>query len=292
MPTTVDRARNGRVALAYETFGPQDGEPLLLIAGFSVQRHFWPDDFCHQLVDHGFRVARFDNRDAGESTHLDDVPAPTMASLVMTPDVAPYYLADMADDAAAVLDAIGWDSAHVVGISMGGMIAQTLAITHPHRVRSLTSISSTPSPRIGRPTLAASRIMLMPPPRTAEALANRMVRQFRVIGSPAYPVDEPWLRDYAVTAFARGYDARSGRRQLAAVMASGSRTGLLPRVRVPSLVVHGSADQLIRPWAGRATANALKGSRFVEHPGMGHDLPTPLWGVFAADVARTASSVL
>jgi pimeloyl-ACP methyl ester carboxylesterase len=214
-----------------------------------------------------------------------------MASIMVAPRrAARYRLAEMADDAVAVMAARGWSRAHILGASMGGMIAQTLAINHPERVISLTSISSTPSPRIGRPALAASRIMAMRAGRNGEELADRMVRQFRIIGSPGYPLDESWLRDYAHKAFARGYNPAGGRRQLAAVMASGSRTRDLSRVHVPTLVVHGSDDLLIRPWAGRATATAVRNARFVLHPGMGHDLPSELWPTVAADVRELARS--
>ena len=289
MRTSTGRATNGLVNLTYEQWGPGEGEPLLLIVGIGVQRHFWPDGLCAEFVAKGFDVVRFDNRDAGESTHLSQLRAPSMMSLMSVPKaVAPYRLSDMAADAVAVMDARGWSSAHVVGLSMGGMIAQTVAIRHPERVRSLVSISSTPSPRIGRPSLAARRIFLMPPARTAEQQADRMVRQFRIIGSPGYPLDEQWLRDYARSAFHRAHDPAGMRRQLAATMASGSRLRGLRGVTAPTLVVHGAADPLIRPLAGRITAAAVRGSTLVVHPGMGHDLPRELWPRITADVARVA----
>jgi pimeloyl-ACP methyl ester carboxylesterase len=196
----------------------------------------------------------------------------------------------MADDAVAVMDALGWDRAHVLGVSMGGMIAQTLAINHPDRVKSLVSVSSTPSPDLGRPSYAALRVLAMKPGKSAEDLGDRMVRQFRIIGSPAYPLDEQWLRDYARKAFVRGYNPAGGRRQLAAVIASGSRTQALHRVRIPTLVVHGAEDILIRPWAGWATAAYIRGARYVVHRGMGHDLPRELWPAFVADVSDLAAS--
>jgi pimeloyl-ACP methyl ester carboxylesterase len=208
--------------------------------------------------------------------------------MMMPRVLAPYRLSDMAADAVAVMDAQGWRTAHVVGFSLGGMIAQTVAINYPGRVRSLISISSTPSPWIGRPKTRASLILAMPPGRTADQVADRLVRQFRVIGSRTYPADEQWLRGYARTAFARGHDPAGARRQMAAVMASGSRIWQLRRVKVPTLVVHGAADPMIRPLAGRVTAAAVPGARLVMHAGMGHDLPQPLWSAIAADVASIA----
>lgn len=258
--------------------------------GFSADRHFWPDGLCAELVGQGFAVVRFDNRDLGDSIHLDHLRAPSWPSIMMMPRrVASYRLEEMADDAVAVMDDRGWERAHVMGVPMGGMIAQTLAIRHSTRVRSLTSISSTPSPMIGRPTLAAQRILTMRPGLTAEQAADRLVRQSRIIGSPLYPMDEAWLRAYAKRAFDRGSDPAAGRRQLAVVMASGSRLHRLHRVSAPTLVVHGLSDPLIRVVGGRATAEAVPGARLVLHKGMAHDLPGGLWARIAADVAGIAA---
>jgi pimeloyl-ACP methyl ester carboxylesterase len=290
MGGTLGRARNGAVEIAHESYQGDAGEPLLLIMGFTADRHFWPDGLCDELIGHGFAVVRFDNRDSGESTHLDHLRAPSWPAIMMMPQrVASYRLEEMADDAVAVMDDRGWQQAHVMGVSMGGMIAQTLAIRHPNRVRSLTSISSTPSPMIGRPTLSAQRILTMRAGKTADEAADRLIRQSRIIGSPQYPVDEPWLRAYARRAFERGSDPAAGRRQLAAVMASGSRLHMLHRVSAPTLVVHGSCDPLIRAVGGRATAQAVPGARLVLHRGMAHDLPAGLWGKIAADVAGIAA---
>ncbi len=218
------RARNGDVELVYERLGPPDGEPLLLVMGLAMQMLFWHDDLCAEFVRQGFSPVRFDNRDVGASTHLTGRGAPSLPAVLAAPRaVAPYRVSDMAADAVAVLDALGWESAHVVGTSMGGMIAQALAIEHPHRVRSLTSVMSTPSPRIGRPTFGATLALAARPARSAEQAAERVVRTFRVIGSPGYPLDEDWLRDYGRRAFARGHDPAGGRRQLAAINASHSR---------------------------------------------------------------------
>jgi pimeloyl-ACP methyl ester carboxylesterase len=286
MSETSARARNGEVELAYEQVGAGTGEPLLLVMGLGMQMLFWHDDLCAQFARRGFSPARFDNRDVGCSTHLADRGAPSLGALLTRPHaVAPYRISDMAADAVAVLDALGWESAHVVGTSMGGMIAQAVAIEHPHRVRSLTSIMSTPSPRIGRPTLGAFAALAARPARTADEAAERVVRTFRAIGSPGYPLDEGWLREYGRRAFARGHDPAGTRRQLAAINAARSRVPGLRGVRVPTLVVHGEADPLVRIAGGRATAGAVPGAKLVTYPGMGHNLPRELWGPIADEVA-------
>jgi pimeloyl-ACP methyl ester carboxylesterase len=173
----------------------------------------------------------------------------------------------------------------VLGVSMGGMIAQTVAIQHPHRVRSLTSMMSTPSPRIGRPSLTAAAALAARPARSADEAAERVVNTFRVIGSPAYPLDEDWLRAYGRRAYARGHSASGARRQLAAINASPSRERGLRGVRVPTLVVHGEADPLVRLAGGKATAAAVPGARLVTYPGMGHNLPRELWSDVVGEVA-------
>lgn len=285
VPVTVTMAHNGSVRIAYETFGPPDGEPLLLVMGLGMQMLAWPEPFCLALADRGFAVARFDNRDVGLSTHLYEAGTPSLVQVLQRPAaVARYRLDDMADDALAVLDALGWASAHVVGVSLGGMIAQVLAIRHTDRVRTLTSIMSTPSPRIGRPTLRALRAMALPRVADREAAAQRMVDVFRVIGSPAYPADEAALREVAGLAYDRAHDPGGVLRQLAAIRASRDRREQLARLRIPALVLHGEADPLIRVAGGRATAAAIPGARLVVYPGMGHSLPPQLWSAIIDEI--------
>lgn len=286
MTPTTERARNGGVELAYERVGPGTGEPLLLIMGLGMQMHFWHDDLVATFVEAGFDPVRYDNRDVGQSTHFSYRGAPSLAAVLALPQaVASYRIEEMAADAVAVLDAAGWESAHVLGASMGGMIAQTVAIRYPDRVRSLTSVMSSPSPRVGRPTMGAAAALAARPARTAEEAAERVVATFRVIGSPGYPLDEQWLRSYGRRAFARARDATGARRQLAAINASASRVPGLRGVRAPTLVVHGEADPLVRPAAGRATAAAVPGARLVTYPGMGHNLPRELWPSIIGEVA-------
>jgi pimeloyl-ACP methyl ester carboxylesterase len=278
---TDGRAHNGRIELAYLTTGPATGEPLLLILGVGPQLVAWHDDFCAALVARGFQPARFDNRDAGLSTHLHEAGRPSRLSLLAgRAGAAPYRLDDLADDAVAVLDALGWRTAHLLGVSYGGMIAQVVATRYPARVRSLTSISSTTSPRIGRPT-AGTILRLLSiarrPVATREDAARHFVDLQPLVGSPQYPPDLDWLRELGRRSFDRAHDQAGVERQSAAFQSSGDRRAELATVRVPTLVIHGAADRMIRPAGGRATAAAVPGARLVVYPGMGHDLPRALW---------------
>lgn len=277
-------SHNG-IRLCYETIG-HTGDPLLLIAGLAADKHYWRDDFCAALVQNGFHVARFDNRDSGRSTHLDGTNAPSRRTVRRHPATAPYSLADMAGDTVAVLDALGWATAHVVGHSMGAMIAQTLAIGSPARVRSLTCISTTPSPDVGRPTVATMLrlaravpgVLSGRPPRGPSEAGERLVRQHRIIGSPGYPVDEGWLRHLGELIYARGgFDAAARDRQAAAMLAGPDRRPGLANLRIPAVILHGQNDRLIRPDGARATAGAIPDAKLMFLPGMGHDLPKALW---------------
>jgi pimeloyl-ACP methyl ester carboxylesterase len=291
-------AHHGAIDIAYQCFGC-GGDPLLLVMGIAADMLYWHDDFCAALVDNGFQVVRFDNRDSGESTHLHWAGTPNRRRVRRHPDTAPYRLEDMADDAAALLDALGWSSAHVVGHSMGGMIAQTLATCHPHRVQSLTCISSTPSPDIGRPTpltllrllLANPAAMTGRPPRGPAEAAERMVHGHRVIGSPGYPLDEAWLRRIGELMYARGgFDLAGRARQGAAILASGDRRPALANLRIPTLVLHGQADCLVRPDGGYATAATIPGATLETLPGMGHDLPRALWPTIIQQIRALANT--
>ena len=288
----VARAGRGDVEIAYEVFGPSGAEPLLLIAGVGVQMLIWHEDFCAALAERGFIVARFDNRDAGLSTHFAASGAPSVWRVMFAPSSsAAYSLDDMADDAIAVLDALGWDRAHVVGASMGGMIAQILAVRHPSRVRSLTSIMATPSSRIGTfPRIGAMRALMRVSkqhPADREA-GEHMLALKRIMASPGYPLDEAWLRELGRRSYDRDRDEFGESRQRAAVAASGDRRRALAAIRVPALVIHGEVDPIMRPSGGRATAAAIPGARLVTFPAMGHDLPRALWPVIIEEIGALA----
>ena len=277
------RGRVGGIELAYETFGARLDPPVLLIMGLGMQMLAWPDDLCRFLAARGLHVIRFDNRDIGLSTHLRDSPrADVIAAFRGDTTTAAYTLSDMAADTAGLLEALGHESAHVVGASMGGMIAQTLAIEHRERVRSLTSImSTTGDPRVGTATQAAAAVLLAPPATSRDGAVGRAVSAGRVIGSPGFPFDEPAIRDRAARAYDRAYDPPGVARQLVAVLASGDRTGRLRRLRMPTLVIHGADDPLVDVSGGRATAAAIPGAELVVLDGMGHDLPRELWPALA-----------
>jgi pimeloyl-ACP methyl ester carboxylesterase len=276
--------------LCYQEMGDPDGEPLLLVMGLATQMIAWDEGFCAPLAERGFRVIRFDNRDIGRSTRIDAAGVPPRMDLILgRRGSAAYLLRDMALDTVGLMDHLGIESAHVVGASMGGMIAQTLAIEHPDRVRSLVSImSNTGSRWTGLPSRKAMAILLGPPPRGREEAVERAVRVFGVIGSPGYPFEEERVRRIAGQAFDRGHGAAGVARQLHAVTASGDRTQALRGVRVPATVIHGNRDVLVRPAGGRATARAISNARLKLIDGMGHDLPRQLWPVFAEEIAGTA----
>jgi len=276
-------ARTNGVEIAYETFGPPDGRPLLLIMGLAAQMILWDDEFCAALAARGHRVIRFDNRDVGLSTKLDaagmpDAAAAMQAALLGERIAAPYLLRDLAADAAGLLDALGIPAAHVVGASMGGMIAQTMAITYPARVLSLTSIMSTTGERSlppARPEAAA--VLVLPAPSDRAGNVERAVHIFRTIGSPGFPFDEARVRDLAGRSYDRCFSPAGAARQLVAILASGSRREALAAVTIPTLVIHGRDDPLIPLEAGLDTARAVPGAELLVIDGMGHDLPRGAW---------------
>jgi pimeloyl-ACP methyl ester carboxylesterase len=292
---TVAFADHDGVRIAYETVGAPTGEPLLLIMGVLGQMIGWPDGFCALLHDRGFHVVRFDNRDVGESTHLPRPADHRPRLLRMARPRATYTIEDMAGDALAVMDDLHWRSAHVVGISAGGIIAQVLAARHGDRVRSLTAISSTPSRRIGRmrprTMLAMARLARrMGAPTDPDAAAELTIAfAQQITGSPGFPLDVEAARELTRRSAQRdpGY-LSAGPAQTAAVNAAGDRRSELSRVTVPTLVIHGDADVVIRPEGGRATADAIAGAELVTYPGLGHELPRPLWQPIADRIAALA----
>jgi pimeloyl-ACP methyl ester carboxylesterase len=275
MPTA---SRNG-LNLYFETFGDDEAPPVLLVAGLGMQLVDWPPQWLDRFVEEGYFVVAFDNRDIGLSTHLSSEPPLDIAALAAgaSPRV-PYYLADMADDAVAVLEAVNIAAAHVVGVSMGGMIAQQIAINHLGRVRSLCSImSTTGASGVGQPTPEVLAELLAPPPRTREKAIDRSLAISRLIGSPGFSQDEVAMRAAAARSYDRAHDPDGVARQLLAIVASPDRTGGLGHVTVPTVVIHGTADPLVRPDGGEATAAAIPGARLVMMENMGHDLPPELW---------------
>ena len=275
----IKRAAAGGIEIAYESFGDPADPPVVLVMGLATQMLGWPEGFCAALAEPGHFVVRFDNRDIGLSTHLHDAPPPDVpAAFAGDTSSASYTLSDMARDTVGLLDALGLDSAHVVGASMGGMIAQTVAIEHPERVRSLTSImSTTGEPSVGQPTQEAMGVLLAPPATTREEALERTVTTYRVIGSPGFVLDEVALRERAGLSYDRAFDPLGVGRQLLAILASGSRRERLGEIRVPALVIHGAQDPLVQVSGGRATAEAVPGAELVVIDGMGHDLPRELW---------------
>jgi pimeloyl-ACP methyl ester carboxylesterase len=279
LPTEVRTAPANGLEIAYESFGQPSDSPVLLIHGLATQMLGWPDEFCSRLADRGYFVIRFDNRDVGLSTHLSDAP-PVDIPAVLAGDTrsASYRLTDMASDTVGLMDALGLDSAHLVGASMGGTIAQTVAIEHPERVRTLTSImSTTGNPSVGQPSAAAMAAVLAPPATDREGAISRTINAYRIVGSPGFAFDEEGLRDRTGRAFDRSYDPSGALRQLAAVAASGDRTEQLRDLRVPTLVIHGREDPLANVSGGRATAEAIPGAELVIYDGTGHDLPRAIW---------------
>ncbi|WP_297626744.1 alpha/beta fold hydrolase [Nocardioides sp.] len=279
------------VELCYQTFGDPDGEPLLLVMGLGGPMTWWDPDLCRMLAAEGFYVIRYDNRDSGRATRIRA--RVTRGQLVRAFSgrraKAPYSMSDLAGDAVALLDHLGLESAHVAGISMGGMIVQTVAVEHPRRVRSLTSIMSTTGRRtVGwqDPRLLPSLIAPRKPGR--ESYVETSVAFWDVIGSPDYPADRERLAERAGETFDRGYSASGMMRQMMAILTQPDRTPRLRSLRVPALVVHGTADKMVHVSGGRSTAAAIPGAELLLVDGMGHDLPPALFESFVEAIARTA----
>jgi pimeloyl-ACP methyl ester carboxylesterase len=267
--------------ICYQTFGEDTDPPLLLIMGLGAQMILWDDEFCSQLAARGYRVIRFDNRDVGKSSQIDAPPPDLANALQHRPGetlAAPYLLKDMAADAIGLLDFLRIGRAHVVGASMGGMIAQELAIHWPQRVRTLTSImSTTGDPALPPPNPEIFGFFLAPPPRTAEEFVEANVRIGRAFRNGCFPEEEARARARSVRMAARGMSPEGGARQMLAVVASGSRKASLPQIKAPTLVIHGADDPLVPLAAGEDTANSIPGAKLVVIEKMGHALPMAVW---------------
>ena len=276
-------ARANGIDICYEIFGDADAEPLLLIMGLGAQMIHWDDDFCRQLAARGFRVIRFDNRDIGQSGKLTGGARLTPIELLKLrflkiPVAAPYKLYDMAQDVIGLMDALKIKTAHVVGASMGGMIAQEIAISFPERVRSLTSImSTTGNPKVPRPTREATAVLMAPPVTTREEYIARFGETWKVLRAGSFPEDEALDRSRAERTFERGLNPAGVGRQLRAILASGSRQQRLGSVKAPTLVIHGTVDPLVHPEGGKDTAASIPGAKLLMIEGMGHALPTRMW---------------
>jgi pimeloyl-ACP methyl ester carboxylesterase len=269
----------GDIEICFETFGDPADPAVLLVMGLGTQMLGWHEDFCNELAARGFFVIRYDNRDIGRSTILSSAPVPSLGQILRRDKrAASYTLAEMAGDGVGVLDHLGIERAHVVGVSMGGMIAQTIAARRPERVLSLTSImSSTGSRWRGQPALRTYRTFLRPVSQDRATYVAQTAGLFDIIGSPGFEHDVDDLRDLLGRMYDRGHDPGSVTRQLAAILASGDRTAELRRITAPTLVIHGTKDRLVNKSGGRATAKAIPGARLLMIEGMGHDLPRGAW---------------
>jgi pimeloyl-ACP methyl ester carboxylesterase len=278
------------ITLCYETFGDPADETALLIMGLGTQMVAWQEDFCRDLAARGFHVVRFDNRDIGRSTHLHGPPPTIRQLLLRSRGAAHYKLSDMAEDAAGLLRELDLSPAHVIGASMGGMIAQTLAARHPKRVRSLTSImSNTGALTNGQPALKLYPFFLRRPSVGREQYVAHFERLFNAIGSRGLPREPEEIRALAGISYERDHDPAGPGRQLAAILASGDRTSELRRIKAPTLVVHGTADPLVRPSGGRATAKAIDGAKLMSIERMGHDMPRAVWPQLIDAIAENAA---
>ena len=287
-------AASGELSIAFDDRGNPDDPALIIVPGLGAQMIYWDVELCEMLVARGFRVIRMDNRDSGRSTVMNETGVPgTMPMLFGLPRQLRYGLHDMADDVVAVLDHLAIEKAHILGFSMGGMIVQTVAIRHPDRVSSLCSIMSrTGSRRDAFPGLREMTALFKGTPRTLEQYVERIEMLSEVIGSKAYPTDPERIRSLAELGWQRGVHLAGTARQLHAINCQPDRTRDLGRLRVPTLVIHGSADRLVFPRGGRATARAVPGAKLRVYEGMAHDLPEQLWPQFAAEIDANANRSL
>jgi pimeloyl-ACP methyl ester carboxylesterase len=278
------KAAVNSIEIEYDVTGPDDGVPMLLCTGISVQMIWWWDEFVAKLVERGYRVVRFDNRDAGLSTQFDHMDLAASMNAAFADGEAPYTLSDIAADAVALLDHLGIDKAHIVGQSMGGMTVQTIALEYPERVLSVCSIGSTTGdPEVGQPDPSGLAGLMQgnTPPANRDEAADRYVATWVALAGPNYPCDVVRTREVGLRAYDREHGSIGVIRHMAAIRASGDRTPRLAEIRVPVLVIHGTSDPLVTVSGGYATAKAIPNSELHIVEGMGHDIPPPLWDDFA-----------
>jgi pimeloyl-ACP methyl ester carboxylesterase len=288
-------ARSGDIDIYYEDMGDPSDPAVLLVMGLGAQLLLWRKEFCEKLVNQGLRVIRYDNRDVGLSTKVTGrhSGAPLASRMVRAflglRNPAVYTLEDVADDAAALLDHLGIDTAHIAGASMGGMIAQVFAARHKVRTRTLAIIFSSNNQPLLPPPGPKQLLAILRPPKdtTREAIVENAIRVTKVTGSPGYPAPEEQIRAEAIEGYDRSYYPAGVGRHFAAILGSGSLLGYNRQVSVPTVVIHGKADKLMRPFGGRAIARAIKGARLVLFDGMGHDLPRELWDDIVGELKTT-----
>ena len=287
-------AKANGIEICYDIFGSADAEPLVLIMGLSAQMVLWDEEFCKQLAQRGFRVIRFDNRDIGKSTKLtggkriSPMDILKMRFFGILPQ-ATYTLTDMAKDTTGLMDALGIRSAHIVGASMGGAIAQEIAIHFPDRIRSLTSImSTTGNLKLPQPKREAMAMLMSRPPKTKQDYIATFQRNWKILRQGSFPLDEARDVEIAAQCYERGLSPEGVGRQLRAILASGARNKQLASVRTPTLVIHGTVDPLVRPEAGKDTANSVPGAKLVMVEGMGHAIPIPMWPQIIGAIADHA----
>ncbi len=293
MPTDATTIKANGIELCYEEFGEPGDPPLLLIMGLGAQMIAWDEEFCRGLVGRGFRVVRFDNRDVGRSSWWEspglDLMGNIMRAMAGQSISAPYLLSDMAADAAGLLDALDIPAAHVVGASMGGMIAQTLAIEHPDKVLTLTSIMSTTGERdVGQAAPDVLPVLMQPAPKDRDTAIQNAVSAGRLISSPDH-FDEERTRERAALAYDRGFNPIGVGRQLLAILASGSRAEQLAALDVPTLVIHGRGDRLVGFSGGERTAALIPGAELLAIDDMAHDLPPAHWSQIIERITKLAS---
>ncbi len=281
----------GGITLCYERFGSESDPPMVLIMGLGTQMIGWPDELCALLADRGFQVIRYDNRDIGRSSRITGAPPTPRQLITRKIDPVLYTLGDMAGDAAGLMRELNLAPAHVVGASMGGMIAQTVAAQHPDDTRSLVSIMSNTGNRWrGQPAFGIYRYLLRKAPDDREGYIEYTTKVFEAIGSRGLPFDKDRVRDMVARSYDRGHDPAGPGRQLGAIIASGDRTAELQTIRAPTLVIHGSKDKMVARSGGVATAKAIPGAKLMVVEGMGHDLPEAAWPQLVDAIANHAQT--
>ncbi len=280
---SAQMAKSNGIELCYDIFGVPDAEPMVLIMGLGAQMVFWEDDFCRDLAGRGFRVIRFDNRDIGLSTKMSGGKPITPIEFLKlrifkVPPQSSYKLWDMAADVIGLMDALEIAKAHIVGLSMGGAIAQEIAINYPERVLSLTSImATTGNPKLPNPTKEAMAMLFAPAPKTKDEYIARFASNWKILRGASFPQDEAKDRERAEKTFARGLNPAGVGRQFRAILASGDRSPRLTRIKAPTLVIHGTIDPLVKPDHGKSVAAHVPGAKLLLVEGMGHALPIPMW---------------